>query len=120
MFAKQQERSEIKECAENRPAKGRESATGLLRRKVEVGKKEKKKKRVSKANRRGAWEKKREGKGGDEKRWWQTRSLYVQTSHLHGYEAGAELGATNCCHHCSIRVLLLLSPLLEREPCLIP
>jgi hypothetical protein len=93
--AKQQERSEIKECTENRPAKGRESATGLLRRKVEVGKKEKKKKRVSKANRRKVRGRRKGKERGHEKRWWQTRSLlYVQTSHTHGYEAGTERDAT--------------------------
>lgn len=53
LSAKQEEGNENKECAENRPAKGRESATGLLRMKVEVGQGKKRgRKKGIKSNRR--------------------------------------------------------------------
>lgn len=81
MSARQQERSEIKECAENRPAKGRESATGLLRRKVEVGEGKRRRRKGIKSDRRTRCVAERKGKERGLRREWQTRSLMYTCSY---------------------------------------
>lgn len=108
LSAEQQERSEIKECAENRPAKGRESATGLLRRNG-VGKKEKRRKGYQKQTEERCVEGKGKGKGkGGREDGGKRVALYVQQSHLHDYEAGTEPHATKRSTHVPRAVIAIV------------